>query len=136
MDTKNKSVESNAKGKNTERDFTLSPIVHCYNCQGYGHVVANYQSLVRVIDKPPVTKSESDSEESIFQAKEPEESDFDKKIMGDNLAESSTSSPLEAVPVTTEFTDSTPIPSKVLWLKSLLMYPLKTILRIFLKSPL
>jgi len=52
-------LESNTKGKNTERDFsTLSPIVQCYNCQDYGHVVANCPSLVRVIDKSPVTKLE------------------------------------------------------------------------------
>ena len=75
MDTKDKSIESNAKGKNNEGDFsTLSLIVQCYNSQGYGYVVANCPRPIRVIDKLPVTKSESYSEESICQAEELEDS--------------------------------------------------------------
>ena len=33
-DTKSKSTKSNTNIKNTERDFTFSPIIKCYNCQG------------------------------------------------------------------------------------------------------
>ena len=120
VDVEDKSVESNAKDKNTERDFsTLSPIVQCYNCQCYAHFAANCLSPVKIIiNKLSVTKLESDSEESICQEEEPEDSDSDEKIMIDNLVESNTSSPLEVVPVIIEFTDisrkdSTPIPSEV-----------------------
>ena len=48
------------------------------------------------------------SEEPICQAKESEDSGFDKKITGDNLKVSSTSNPLEVVPDITEFTDVSP----------------------------
>ena len=49
VDTKDKSVESNANGKNTKKDFfTLSPIIKCYNCQGYGHVAANYPTPFKI----------------------------------------------------------------------------------------
>jgi len=54
VDTNDKSTESNAKGKNTERDFsTLSRIIKCYNCQGYGHVAANcpIPFKIAIIDK-------------------------------------------------------------------------------------
>ena len=90
MDIKDKSVECNAKGKNTKIDFsTLSPIVQCYNCQGYRHVAANYPNPFRVNNKPLVTKPKSDPEESFCQSKEPEDSDSNENIMGDNLVESS-----------------------------------------------
>ena len=49
-DVKSKSVENDAKGKNTKRGFsTLSPIVQCYNCQDYGHVATDCPSPIRVV---------------------------------------------------------------------------------------
>ena len=49
VDTSDKSAKSNIKGKTTERDFsTLSPINKCYNCQGYGHVAANYPTPFKI----------------------------------------------------------------------------------------
>jgi len=57
-----------------------------------------------VIDKLSITKSESNSEEFIYQVEKPE--DFNsKEIMGGNIKESNTSSPLEVIQVTTEFID-------------------------------
>jgi len=61
MDTKCKSVTSNTKDQNTKRDFsTLRPAIQCYTCQGYGHVVANCPSSVKVakVRKLPVTNPE------------------------------------------------------------------------------
>jgi len=54
MNTNDKSTKSSAKGKNTDRDFsTLSPIIKCYNCQGYEHVAANCstQFKIAIIDR-------------------------------------------------------------------------------------
>ena len=68
----------------------------------------NCPNLVRVIDKSPVTKSDSDSEESICRAEEPKNLNSDEEIIGDNLAESCASSPFKAVPVITEFNDVSP----------------------------
>ena len=52
-----------------------------YKCQGYGHVVANCPSPVRVsIDKLLVVDLVSDSEEFIYQAEELEDSDSGEKI--------------------------------------------------------
>ena len=74
-----------------------------------GHITANSPSPVRVvINKPPVIKPESDSEVSIYQEKEPEDSDSDKKITGNNIEESSTSISPEVTPMTIEFTDTSP----------------------------
>ena len=39
---------------------------------------------------------------------EPEDSNFDKEIMGGNIEESNTSSPLKVIPVITEFTEVFP----------------------------
>jgi len=86
---------TNSNGRNIERDFsTLSLIIKCYKYQGYGHVVANCPSPIRVvIDKPPITKPMSDFEESIWQAEELKDFDSDEKIMGDNIEEFSISIP-------------------------------------------
>ena len=47
MDTKCKSITSNAEDQNTKRDFsTIRPAIQCYNCQGYEHVAVNCPSLV------------------------------------------------------------------------------------------
>ena len=62
MDTKDKSITSNAKVQNTKRDFsTLRLIIQCNKCQGYGHDVVTCPSLVKVVKvkKPPVTNPET-----------------------------------------------------------------------------
>jgi len=51
---------------------------------------------------------ESDSEEFIYQVEESEDSNSNKEIMSGNIEESSTSSPLEVILVTTVFTDVFP----------------------------
>ena len=64
VDTKNKSAESNAKEKSTERDFsTLSHIIKCYNCQGYGHITANCPSpfKIAIIDRVFIEAPKPDS---------------------------------------------------------------------------
>ena len=61
MNTKYKSVTSNAKHQNAKRDFsTFHPAIQCYNRQGYGHVAANCQSPVKVtkVREPLVTNPE------------------------------------------------------------------------------
>ena len=58
-----------------------------------------------VIDKLHVTNTESGSEEFIYQVEKPEDSNSNKETMGGNTEESSTSSPLEVILVTTKFTD-------------------------------
>jgi len=64
-----------------------------------------------------VTNTESNSKEFIYQAEEPEGSNSDKENMGGNIKKSSTSSPLEVIPVTTEFTDVFPKDSTLITLK-------------------
>ena len=50
MDINDKSAKRNGKGKNTETDFsTLSPIIKCYNCQGYVHVAVNCPTLFKIV---------------------------------------------------------------------------------------
>ena len=75
VDTKDKSIESNAKGKNTERDFSkLRFAIQCNKCQGYWHVAAICPSPIKVnIDELPVTESESDFEEFVYQVEELED---------------------------------------------------------------
>ena len=49
MNTNDKSAESNAKDENTKRDFsTLSHIIKCYNCQGYGMLLPTVQLYLRL----------------------------------------------------------------------------------------
>jgi hypothetical protein len=104
VDTRDKSVESNAKGKNTDKDFSkLSPIIKCYKCQGYGHVAANCPTPFRVaIDKLPATESKFISEELIIQV---ENYHSDEEIKGDEIEESNTSIALEVTHMTTELID-------------------------------
>jgi hypothetical protein len=104
VDTKDKSVGSNTKGKSTEKDFSkLSPIIKCYKCQGYGHVAANCPTPFRVaIDKMPATESKFISEELIIQA---ENYHSDEEIKGDKIEESNTSIALEVTHMTTELID-------------------------------
>ena len=58
-----------------------------------------------VIDKLFIAESESDIEKFIYQVKKSEDFSTNKEIMGGNIEESSTLSPLEVIFVTTEFTD-------------------------------
>ena len=55
-----------------------------------------------------VINTELDPEESLYQAAEPKDSDSEEEITGDNIKESSNLSPLEIIPVITEFTDVSP----------------------------
>ena len=66
----------------------------------------------------PVTNLKSYSEEFIYHVEEPEDYDSDEEIKGDNVDESNTMIPPEAIPVITVFTDvftkdRTPIPLEV-----------------------
>ena len=81
MGAKDKGVESNAKVKITERDFsTLHPAIQYNKCQGYRHAAVICPSPDRVvIDKLFITESESDSEEFIYQVKKPEDMSLVKK---------------------------------------------------------
>ena len=50
VDTNDKSAESNAKDKNTKRDFsTLSHIIKCYKYQAYGHVALSVQPRLELL---------------------------------------------------------------------------------------
>jgi len=64
VDRKYKSAESNAKGKDTERNFsTLSPIIKCYNCQSYEHVAVNCLTpfKIAIIDRVFIEAPKLDS---------------------------------------------------------------------------
>ena len=63
MGINGKSVESNAKGKNTEREFfTLSPVIKYYNCQVWTYCcqLSNLFKIL-IIDKVFIEASKPDS---------------------------------------------------------------------------
>jgi len=75
----------------TLQGTSLGRKIKCYKCQGYWHAAANCPSPIRVvIGKLHVTKSESDSEEFIYQTEESEDHDSDEEITYDNVEESNT----------------------------------------------
>ena len=57
----------------------VSFTIKCYNCQGYGHLVASCHSLVRItiIDGTPTEATESSSDMFIFKGEEDSETDED-----------------------------------------------------------
>jgi len=77
-------------------------------CQPLPPLLPTPSPIRVVIDKMHVTNTESDFEEFIYKVREPEESNSNKEIMGGNIKESSTSSPLEMILMTIAFTDVFP----------------------------
>ena len=74
VDTNDKSAETNPKERtpkgtfhtytyNQRNIFTLSPIIKCYNCQGYGHFTVNYPTpfMIANIDRVFIDTPNPDS---------------------------------------------------------------------------
>ena len=101
----------------------LPPLLPTPNvvCSGHQHLpplLPTPNPVKIAIDKLSITESESNSEEFIYQVEEAQDFNSDKENMDGNIEISSTSSPLEVIPVTTKFIhvfpkDSTSIPLEV-----------------------
>ena len=84
--TNGKSVEKDTNDKGIEKESSkVNLTTKCYKCQSFGHIAANCSNLIKItfVNGVLVAKSESNSDEFVYQEKE--DSDIDEEIIGDGV---------------------------------------------------